>query len=271
MKVVYLEKTDIYATLSTWFYCAMWQLYTAEKMGYIGYVNWPKQSHRSLEPHQDDAAFARCPNMFEWWCVQPSWKGPGVPPKDLMWYWENCHEQGAHPLMGQPLDVIQEWYRTHLIFNDAVVQRAEGLIAKYNIDFDNTFALSWRGCDSVDDGRPRQPIETYFPHMDKVLEKEPNLRIFATAEETTVVDKVKARYPQTFEITEFFSAPWGYKQHSEYINPASGYERGMQTCCMIYILSRCKHYIKNRSNMSCTAGYLSKGNIIYMDHPPICV
>ena len=249
----------------------VWQLYTAEKMGLTGYVNWPQQHMRSLLPHQDPAKFAECPNMFEWYFEQPQWKGPGLPPRDLTWEWERCPETGAHCLMGQPLEVIQETYRRFVLFNQPVRDRVAGLVAKYSIDFANTLAVSWRGCDSVDDGRPRQAIETYFPHIDAMLEKEPNLRIFATAEETTVVDKIMARYPQTFTISEFFSAPWGYKFHSEYINPVSGFERGMQTCGMLSILSQCAHYIKNRSNMSCTAGYLSKGHIVYMDHPAICV
>lgn len=270
-KVVYIEKSDIYATLSTWLYCHVWQLYTAREMGLLGYVNWPQQHMRSLEPHQDQAMFAKCPNMFEWWFEQPFWKGPGVPPRDITWEWEHCPETGAHCLMGQPLATIKMEYQRLLIFNPEVKARVAELVAKYSIDFKNTFALSWRGCDSVDDGRPRQAIETYFPYMDAVLEKEPNLRIFATAEETTVVEKIMARYPNAFTISEFFTAPWGYKHHSEYINPATGFERGMQTCCMISILSQCAHYIKNRSNMSCTAGYMSDGHIIHMDHPEICV
>ena len=271
MKTVYIEKSDIYATLSTWLYCHVWMLYSAEKMGLLGYVNWPQKHMRSLQPHQDPVKFAECPNMFEWWFVQPFWKGPGVPPCDMVWQWEYCPETGAHCLMGQPLPIIQETYRRFVVFNPVVQARIDALVAKYSIDFDNTLGISWRGCDSVDDGRPRQPIEQYFPAIDAILEKEPGLRIFATAEETTVVDKIAARYPQTFTISEFFSAPWGYKLHSEYINPVSGYERGVQTCGMISILSRCKHYVKNRSNMSCTAGYLSKGNVVCIDHPAICV
>lgn len=269
---VYLEKSDIGATLSTWFYCAMWQLYSAEQSGHQGYIHWPQGPGvpmpgvgpmRSLEPHQDPAAFARQPNMFEWYCVQPRWKGPGLPPRELTWVFENTPELSINPhCLG--LDFARSWYQNNLIWNQDVINRAESIIQKYGIDFSNTLGLSWRGCDSVMDGRPRQPIETYFPHIDAILEKEPNLRIFATAEETSVVDKVKARYPNVFEITEFFSAPWGYTGHSEYVNPSTGYERGMQTCCMIYILSRCKHYIKNRSSQSYVAAWLSKGNVICM-------
>lgn len=269
--IVYLEKSDIAATLATWFYCCMWQAYTADKMGLTGYIHWPKNTSeyvgRSLRPHQDPDAFAKWPNMYDWYCEQPAYKGAGVPPKSLVWEWEHCPELGVHDLMSQPLPVIKDWYHRNLIFNATVKERVEKLISKYTIDFSNTLAVSWRGCDSTDDGRPRMPIATYFPYIDAILEKEPNLRIFATAEETNVVDKIQARYPNVFTIDEFFSAPWGYRLHSEYINPVSGYERGMQTCCLISILSKCKHYVKNRSSVGLVASWLSDGNIVCLAHP----
>jgi hypothetical protein len=265
MKCVYLEKSDMGATLSTWFYCSMWQLYTAHKMGLIGYVNWPQ--HLSLTPHQDHMAFSRCPNMFEWYCEQPQWVGPGVPPRDGTWLWETSTETGAHCLMGQPLAVIKDWYHKNLLFNVAVNSRATELTKKYNFEFSNTLAITWRGCDSYTDGRPKMPIETYYPFIDDILEKEPNLKIFATAEETTIVETLQQRYPQIFTVSEFFSAPRGYTGHSEYVNPASGYERGMQTCCLIYILSKCKYYIKNRSSMGMVASWLSDGHIVCLAHP----
>lgn len=270
MGAVVIEKSDTGATLSTWLYCAMWQLYTAREMGLAGYVNWPQRENRSLLAHQDPEAFERCPNMYEWYFEQPFLK-EAPPPGTLTWEWERCHETGAHVLMGQPLAFIKAWYQRHLLFNADMRARADALAAKYSIDFGNTIGVSWRGCDSVDDGRPRQPIERYFPALDAILENEPGLRILATAEETTVVEKIQARYPQTFTIDEFFSAPWGYKLHSEFVNPVSGFERGAQTCGLLQLLSRCKHYVKNRSNMSYTASYLSNGNIVCIDHPEIGV
>ncbi len=268
MGAVYLEKTDPEATLSAWLYCAMWQLYSADKAGLSGYVNWPHRS--SMVAHQDADAFAKCPNMFEWYFEQPALRS-APPPGTPVWTWESCTELGTHCLMGQPLGVIKDWYRSNVVFNDEMKARAEALVAKYAIDFDNTIGIAWRGCDNVTDGRRRIPIETYFPYIDDILSREPHLRIFATAEETTVVEKVQARYPQTFCIDEFYSAPWGYPRNSHFINPASGYEKGVQTCGLIQLLSRCKHLIKNRSNMSYTASYLSSGNVVCIEHPEIGV
>lgn len=264
-ETVYLEKTDTGATLATWWYCAMWQLYTAEKCGLTGYINWPKG--RSLIPHQDETTFANYPNMFDWYCWQPHFKNLPAPPRTKTWIWEQCPELGQYCFAAQSLAFIREWYQKHLIFKPNVIADTHAIIHKYGINCNNTLAITWRGCDSTDDGRPRMPIETYYPFIDQILAEEPNLAIFATAEETTVVDTLKKRYPQTFTIPEFFSAPFGYKGHSEYLNPTTGYERGLQTCVLVNLLSKCKHHIKNRSSMSAVASWLNKdGNIICLAH-----
>jgi len=265
--IAYLEKSDIGATLATWLYCCIWQHYSVEKEGYQGYIHWPNRPNRSLQPHQDHVAFSRCPNMYEWWFEQPTVKQPYPPACDAVFEWENMALTGKHVLMGLPLPELKAYFQKHLIFNAEVERRTAELVAKYGIDFNNTMAVTWRGCDSTDDGRPRLDIGLYFPFIDEILEKDPNTRIFATAEETTVVDKVKARYPNVFTIDEFFSAPFGYRQHSEYVNPASGYERGMQTCMMMNVISKCKYLVKNRSSMSGVAGWLSRGHIVNIAHP----
>lgn len=270
MSYVYLEKSDTYATLSTWLYCHLWLAYSANQMGRTPYIHWPQQANRFLLPHADPQKFAESPNMYEWWFEQPFCPEGALPPRDATWLWENCPESGTphtNNLMIQPLAVIKEWYQKHLRFKPFIHERGQAILEKYKFDPVNTIAVSWRGCDSYTDGRPRMPIETYFPFIDDILEKEPYLRIFATAEETTVVDRILARYPNAFTITELFSAPWGYTGHSEFVNPASGFERGVQTCLMLWLLSRCKHYVKNRSSSGGVASWLSTGNIVCLAHP----
>ena len=142
---VYLEKSDTGATLSTWLYCAMWQLYASEQNGHQGYINWPQSPNRSLHPHQDPDAFSRQPNMFEWYCVQPRWKGgPALPPRELTWLFENNPELVANPHC-LSLESVKSWYQNNLIWNQDVINRAEAIIKKYGLDFNNTMGLSWRG------------------------------------------------------------------------------------------------------------------------------
>jgi hypothetical protein len=277
--IIYIEKTDIHSTLTTWIYCHMWQLYAAEKMGLRAYINWPgvkdpgyhhapQTRGWSLLSYQDPAMFAQRPNMFEWYFKQPHLPGP-PPPRNKTWVWENCPESGLHPLMAKPLAEIKEFYRNNLFFSDEVNQRGQALVDKYKFNFDNTLAVSWRGTDTYLDGRPRLPIDVYFPFIDQILEREPSLSIFATAEETGVLDPLLKRYPQAFTVSEFFSAPFGCKENPERFSPFSGYERGMQPALLVWILSKCRHYVKNRSSVGMVASWLSKteGDIVCIAHP----
>lgn len=257
---VYLEKSDIGATLTTWVYCAMWQLWTAEQLGLKGYIHWPRQ--RSLQPYQDAVAFARRPNMYDWYFEQPLFDSP--PSRDLTWEWEISSETGRYSLMSQPLSVIKAWYRKHFRLNADVNERGEALARKYDIDFSRTIGVTWRGTDCVTDGRPRLPIELYFPFIDDILE--PGMRIMATAEEERVLDPLLERYPSAFKVDEFFSSPHGHPHNPERFSPYSGYERGMQPALMVWLFSRCAHYVKNRSSVAAVASWLSTGRIVSLAH-----
>ena len=265
-EIIYLEKTDIGATLTTWIYCAFWQMWAAEQMGHDVYINWPDgyQPARCLSAYWDDKRFREIPNMYDWYFVQP--KVAQIPERNKVWEWENCPEAGLYPFMGQPLSVIKEYYKKYLIFNDETNGRGDVLVSKYNIDFKKTIGISWRGTDIYLDGRPRIKIETYFPFIDELLEKQPDLRIMATAEEERILDPLFARYPNAFNIDEFISSPFQHKHNPERFSNVSGYERGLQPALMVWLFSKCAHYIKNRSSTGAVASWLSDGRIVSIGH-----
>lgn len=265
-KVIYIEKTDTAATLCTWIYCAFWQAWAAEQQGHKFYINWPdgKKPGRCLVDLIDKEMFAKEPNMFEWYFKQPH----GVkkyPISINAWTWERWKDPSPVPFMSQPLKVIKDYYKKNLIFSDAVNERGEALVKKYNIDFKNTIGITWRGTDNVTDGRPRIPIETYFPFIDEVLK--PGMRIMCTAEEETILQPLLNRYPQAFNIDEFVSAKFGAKDNPERNDNRTGFERGMQPALMVWLFSKCAHYIKNRSSTGAVASWLSSGRRVSLGHP----
>lgn len=266
-KVIYLEKTDIAATLTTFIYCAWWQMWAAEQLGHDVYINWPDgyRPGRCLEAYIDKEKFKEEPNMFEWWFQQPKiW---GIPQRNDTWTWEyDGDKMQGHSLMSQPLQVIKDYYKKHLHFNDATNARGLAITEKYGIDFSKTIGISWRGTDIYLDGRPRIPIEVYFPFIDETLEKEPDLRIMVTAEEETILDPLLAKYPNSFKIEEFVSSPFQSKHNPERLSDLSGYEKGLQPALMVWLFSKCKHYIKNRSSTGAVASWLSDGRIVSLGH-----
>lgn len=264
--VVYIEKNDIHSTLTTWLYCSMWQLFSAYKQGKIGYINW-HSNKGFLESYYDKSRFEETPNAYNWYFIQPCFATE--PPKEYAekWIWEQWADPIPVSLMAQPLWVIKRFFKDNLHFNEETNRRGKLIQDKYNIDFSKTIGLSWRGTDIYLDGRPRIPIELYFPWIDDILEKEPDLRIAATAEEESILDPLLKRYPNAFKIEEFVSSPFQSKHNPERFSNVSGYERGLQPALMVWLFSKCAHYIKNRSSTGAVASWLSDGRIVSISHP----
>lgn len=262
MKKVYIEKNDIHSTLTTWIYCAFWQMWAAEQLGYQSFIHWP--TGKFLQSYEDKEMFAKIPNAYEWYFEQPINEDST---NSETWTWENWKDPSSIPFMAQPLQVIKDYYKKHLIFNQATNERGMKLVEKYNIDFSKTIGITWRGTDIYLDGRPRIPIEVYYLFIDDILEKKPMLRIMCTAEEEKILEPLLKRYPQAFTVDEFISSPFQSKHNPERWSKVSGYERGLQPALMVWLFSKCAHYIKNRSSTGAVASWISNGRIVSIGHP----
>lgn len=261
--MIYLEKNDVHSTLCTYLYCHFWMLWSAEQQGKKAFIHWPKGLF--LKSYEDDQKFAELPNAYDWYFKQPFYSEQ--PEREESWMWEQWEDPSPVGFMAQPLLVIKDYYKKHLHFNDVVNTRGQALVDKYKIDFANTIGVTWRGTDNITDGRPRLSIGTYFPFIDDILKEHPGMRIMATAEEEKILDPLFERYPNAFKIEEFYSSPLGHPHNPERFSPMSGFERGMQPALMVWLFSKCAHYIKNRSSTGAVASWLSNGRIVNIFHP----
>lgn len=265
--MIYLEKQDYYATLTTWLYCAFWQIWSAEKEGKNVYINWEKG--KCLIDLSDDEKFKEIPNMYDWYFIQHKYNKYVVEQKNNVietWIWEKWEDKQPISLMSQPLSVIKQFYKRNLHFNEYVNKRGQEIVDKYQIDFSKTIGITWRGTDNVTDGRVTMPIEKYYKYIDMALEQIPDARIMCTAEETEVLQPLLNKYPQAFNIDEFYSSPKGSLQNPERHIPLSGFERGLQPVLMVWLFSKCAWYIKNRSSTGAVASWLSDGQIVCLGH-----
>ena len=255
MSYVYLERKDLGASLSSWITTAMNALNAAFAEGLTGYIHWPE--HRCPSAYHDREAFARCPNMFEWYFDQP-WCQAERPSATPIWVYEDSHAITSR----HPIDDFSAFYRHYLLFNNDVAARLDALLTRYGLRPEHAIAVSWRGTDNVIDGRPRTPIEKYFPVIDAILEAEPDIAIVAKPEERGATETLLHRYPKAIVPSEFFIADAGEKQMQDWVSPASGYERGMQAVLLILLFSKCKYLLKNNANLSDIATRLSVGKVI---------
>lgn len=251
---VILQHNDPYCTLTTYIYTTYWLLWKAEQEGHSGFINWPRE--HSVTAYHDNEMFRREPNMYEWFFIQPTFKDK--PADGKIWMWGEPRDIGQ--FFSQSLADIKAFYKKHLKFNDEVNRRGQELVDKYQIDFTKTIGLTWRGTDIHLDKRPYLPIEVYFPWIDDILNEHPDYRIICTAEEAQILDPLLKKY-NAVVIEEFEQAPKGSKQNPERFSSRSGYERGLQPVLMVWLFSKCAHYIKNRSSTGAVASWLSDGSI----------
>jgi hypothetical protein len=262
--MIYLEKNDIHSTLTTWLYCHFWMMWSFEQRGQSVYINWPKG--KSVKSYEDIDSFNhRHYNMYNWYFDQPQYKN-GITGKPEIFTWEHWIDPVSPSFMSQPLSVIKDYYKKNLHFNEETNKRGQALVDRYNIDFSKTIGITWRGTDIYLDGRPRIPIERYFRFVDEILERNPDFRIACTAEEERILDPLLARYPNAFLIEEFIQAPLNSKNNPERFSNVTGYERGLQPVLMVWLFSKCAHYIKNRSSTGAVASWLSDGRIVNIAH-----
>lgn len=262
--MIYLEKNDIHSTLTTWIYCHFWMMYSAEQIGQEVYINWPEGG--SVLSYHDKEKFSEIPNMYDWYFKQPKILTP--PPRETVWTWETWKDPIDVPLMSQPLKLMKYYFKKYLKFSDAVEMRGRELVNKYQIDFNKTIGLTWRGTDIKLDGRPRIPIETYFPFIDDIFELYgSDFKIVCTAEETGILEPLFKRYPNAMLIEEFEQVPFDSDHNPERFSQRSGFERGLQPALMVWLFSQCAHYIKNRSSTGAVASWLSNGRIVSLGHP----
>lgn len=254
MACVKLERTERGSSMSSWITLAMNALHAAFAEGVNGCVHWP--ATRCPRAYFDAEAFSRRPNMFDWYFHQP-WCEQDRAAADETWRWEHAYVLAdRHPIVD-----LSAFFRRYLIFNADVADRFERLSSSYGLHPSRTIALAWRGTDNVVDGRPRVPIESFFPVVDRLLDAEPDLAIVAKPEERGAAEMLLRRYPNAIVPQEFFIAESGEPLMQDWVNPASGYERGMQVALLMLLYSKCRYLLKNNANLSDIATRLSTGTV----------
>ena len=253
-RYVLLERKDRSASLSSWITSTMNMLHAAVATGFTAHVHWP--AHRCPGAYHDEAAFALRPNMFDWYFDQ--WWCP-APPAFAVEKWVG---DDIAIVRDHPIDDYWAFYARYLVFNAEVRARFEALLARHALRPEKTVAIAWRGTDSVVDGRPAVPMESFFSRIDALLEAEPDLAIVAKPEERGAADALRARYPRAIVPAEFFIAETGEPQMQDWVHPAPGFERGMEAMLLILLFSRCRYLLKNDSNLSDVATRLSTGTVI---------
>jgi len=125
----------------------------------------------------------------------------------------------------------------------------DNLILKYNINFDNTCCIFFRGLDKFTETRLCDYSE-YNAHIKSVIEKNPNIKLLIQTDETEFLDYMKENYPDNMfyfkdEIRHLNKSKTLVENHfgnTEYFQ--------MNFLAIVNIMSKCKYIVCNSSNVS---------------------
>lgn len=251
------------SSFCSYIHTAISMLHTAEIHGRRGHVDWRRHGCPGL--YTSDRLRARHgENAWEWFFEQPhlalsevrspevwvyegSW---GVTPERLPW---NATRPEAIAVLREIVPRYLRWHRT-------VEEHAAAVAAGHGLDPGRTIAVSHRGTDKGVEAEVI-PIERYFPELDRLLEEHPGSILWAQPEERSVAARLRDRYPDILIMDSFFAAP-DARHMADAISPRDGYHRALDAVTLMILFSRCRHFVRNASNLADLASGLSRGAVI---------
>ena len=158
---------------------------------------------------------------------------------------------------------IKPMIDTYFKPNNKVMEIKSKLEEKYNIDYDNTVALYYRGTDKHTETKLGTK-EVFEQKLLSILEDNNNLKILIQSDSQQFIDYYKEKYPGVIFIDENLTSYKGDGIHKEVKNTELNYEKMFYLLATFLIISKCKYYICNSSNCSLWISiYRGHGNNIY--------
>jgi hypothetical protein len=173
-------------------------IYQAQGEGFIPVVDYRKGMDFYRE--QDGE------NVWDLYFDQP-YKAEGLPDDFLVYRYPAtyCLENFTNPkncFDAAKMKALAPFVREHLKVKREILDKFEGIVRRYNIDFNSTIAVAYRGLDKVFEA-PRVSYGRYKPVIDKLLKANSGMRIYIQTDEVEFRDFIARRYPNSFYISEF--------------------------------------------------------------------
>ena len=122
---------------------------------------------------------------------------------------------------------------------------------KYNIDFENTCVLFYRGNDKATEFKP-PPFDAYLVQVKEILKKNPNIKFIVQSDETNFLNYMKTQ-PFSDRITIFYDEiRHMYKKNNtvDKVNQEQNYGYSLKYLAITLIMSKCKYVVCNTGNCS---------------------
>jgi hypothetical protein len=200
-----------------------------------GFYTWYKQNNST-----DDITF----NYFKHYNEIPY----NITHKEDVDYHE-CYQYKNYKELD--LNNLLLFVKKYYVPNDNIREIQKSIENKYNIDFDNTCVLFYRGNDKATEFKP-PPFDSYLTHANKILKENPNIKFIVQSDETNFLNYMKSQ-PFSDRITIFYDEiRHMYKKNNtvDKINKEQNYDYSLKYLAITLIMSKCKYVVCNTGNCS---------------------
>ena len=141
--------------------------------------------------------------------------------------------------------------------SDTILNYIEMLTNKYNIDYNNTCVLFYRG--NIKSTECKLP--SYEEHMfqaDKIMTNNPDIKFLVQSDETEYLNTMLEAYTNSFKFDEIVHMYRHNNCVTNYCTNEVNHIYSQYFLAIIYIMSKCKYVICNSGNISSWICYFRK-------------
>lgn len=161
----------------------------------------------------------------------------------------------------EQFDHLRDVVPRHLKVNGAVRDHAQELAINNDLALGRTICVAHRGTDKGIEC-PISPIEDYFETVAGLMVSNPGFDVWIQAEEEETYSKFFHRFPKAKRVKEFFATPRAGTM-ADFVNPRSGYQKGLDAMAMMHMMSKCPFFLRNASNLHDLAVGLGTGTVYH--------
>ena len=140
--------------------------------------------------------------------------------------------------------IIEKYFTPSKKVNTTVEQ----LVKKYNIDYENTIAVYYRGTDKYKETKIA-PFESFYNKIKEITEINPELKILIQTDTTQFIDYIKEKKMDSIIIEENTTSSSKKGIHNEK-SSEQNYNDMFNLLSTFIIISKCKYFVCSSGNCS---------------------
>lgn len=148
------------------------------------------------------------------------------------------------------LESLSVFIKKYFTPNDNILNIQKNIENKYNIDYENTCVLFYRGNDKATE--TKLPVfDNYLKYANDIYSKNPNIKFLIQSDETNFLNFMSLKYPNnSFILKDEIRHIYKMNTTVDKIKPETNYDYSLKYLAITLIMSKCKYVLCSTGNCS---------------------